>query len=258
MDENLKLELKYYNQIEIWNNYINNKKEIKRARETLEFIPGHVESVLDIGCGNGTVTNQIDRRLVVGLDFARIPLANVKGDVIQASIDALPIKNRKFDLVVLTEVLEHLQDELYARAIKNIQRLEAEYLLITVPFKENTKIGSCKCKSCGHVFNPFHHYRNFNESWFESAFPQYRIERVGYTSYRCPANDMLSSLGQKLGIYSQSDKAVCNKCGGSPLPQKKLLRYMLGGLNLGDYYIKKIAKIKKPYHQIALLKHSNL
>lgn len=258
MDENLKLELKYYNQAEIWNNYINNEQELNRAKETLKFIPGPVESVLDIGCGDGTVTNLIDRRLVVGLDFAKIPLTNVRANAIQASIDALPIKSREFDLVLMTEVLEHLQDALYSRAIKDIQRLDAEYLLITVPFDENLKIGLCKCGSCGHVFNPSHHYRNFSENWFESAFPQYRMEKIGYTSYRCPANGMLFSLRQRLGVYSQSKLAVCNKCGGSPLPQKQLLIYMLAGLNLVDHYIKKLARIKKPYHQIVLLKRSIL
>ena len=255
MNENLKLELKNYDRAKVWENYINNENEINRARETLEFIPVSVESVLDIGCGNGIITNLINRRLVVGLDFARIPLSNVKGNVIQASIDALPVKNGQFDLVLLTEVLEHLKDNLFDRAIKDIQRLEAKYLLITVPFEENLKVGLCKCKSCGHVFNPNHHYRNFNENWFESAFPQYRIEKMGYTSYRSSTNEMLYFIGQRLGAYSQSKKAICNKCGGSPLPSNQLLKYMLGGLSLAESYIKNVANVRKPYHQIVLLKH---
>jgi len=256
MGENLKLELKYYNQVEIWDNYISNQQEINRARETLKFIPASVESVLDIGCGNGTLTNLINRQLVVGLDFARIPLNSVKGNAIQASIDALPIKSKKFDLVLLTEVLEHLQDDLYARAIKDIQRLDAEYLLITVPFNENLSIGLCKCELCGHLFNTSHHYRSFNENWFNFAFPKYRLEKIDYASYRCPENEMLISLRQKLGVYSQSNTSVCNKCGGRPIPPKQLVRYMLGGLNLVDHYFKNLAKIKRPYHQIVLLKNS--
>lgn len=256
MGENLKLELKYYNQAKIWDNYINNQLEINRARETLEFIPSFVESVLDIGCGNGTITNLINRRLVVGLDFAKIPLSNVKRDVIQASVDALPIKSKKFDLVLLTEVLEHLQDNLYSRAIKDIKRLEPEYLLITVPFNENLSIGLCKCRLCGHLFNPNNHYRSFDEKWFKIMFSEYRLEKIGYSSYRCPANEMLFSIRQKMGVYSQSSTAVCNKCGGSPLPPNQLLRYMLGGLTLVDHYLRIAAKIKRPYHQIVLLKNS--
>lgn len=97
MDENLKLELKYYNQIEIWGNYIINQQETNKTRVTLKFIPTSVKSVLDIGYGNGTLTNLINRQLLVGLDFAKIPLNSVKGNVIQASVDALPIESKKLD-----------------------------------------------------------------------------------------------------------------------------------------------------------------
>ena len=79
----------------------------------------------------------IKKPFVVGLDFAKIPLTQVETNAVQASIDRLPTKSKKFNLIILTEVLEHLDDEIYIKAIEEIKRLKGNYLLITVPFDEN-------------------------------------------------------------------------------------------------------------------------
>ena len=167
------IELKYYDQKDVWKKYDNNITEIKRAKKVITLIPDDVKSVLDIGCGNGIVTDMIEKPFVVGLDFAKIPLAQVKTDVIRASIDRLAIKSKKFDLVVLTEVLEHLDDETYIKAIKEIKRLKVNYLLVTVPFNENVELGLCKCSVCGNLFNASYHYRKFDNSWFNKEFLEY-------------------------------------------------------------------------------------
>jgi len=252
------LELNYYNQKGVWKNYDNNEREITRAKKTINLIPEDVGTVLDIGCGNGIITNMINLPFVVGIDFARIPLSQVKTNTIQASIDALPIKNSKFDLVILTEVLEHLDDETYIKAIKELKKLNARYYLITVPFKESIELDVCKCSKCGNLFNPSHHYRKFDETWFIKEFTGYHLEKNEYTSYRSISNKFIIKLKHRFGIYVYSKYCICNQCGNPALcPKISLIRYILGGLSIIDYRLKETFNVRKPYHQIILLKREN-
>ena len=65
-------EQQYFEQAPVWENYFNNKEEDKRVRITLDLVSEEIESVLDLGCGVGLLTNQINKKLVLGLDSARI------------------------------------------------------------------------------------------------------------------------------------------------------------------------------------------
>lgn len=247
-------EIKYYNQTEIWKNY-DNIRERDRARMTIDLIPKGVRSVLDIGCGNGAVTNMIHTPFVVGLDLGKIPLSNIKTNAIQASVDALPIKNKKFDLVIITEVLEHLDDDTYIKAIEELHRLDAKYYLITVPFKESLDINLCKCSACGNLFNLFYHYRRFDDAWFTKEFKDYSLEKNQYASYRCFASERITKLRHKFDIYQYSDYAICNKCGNPPIrPKTTPIRYILSGLRVVDCRLRAILNIRKPYHQMILLR----
>lgn len=256
MNRKMNTELKYYNQKEVWKKYDNNVKEINRAKKVITLIPNDVKSMLDIGCGNGIITNMIEKPFVVGLDFAKIPLTQVKTNAIQASFVALPIKSKKFDLLILTEVLEHLDDETYIKAIEEIKRLKGNYLLITVPFNQNLELGLCKCSACGNLFLESHHYRKFDNSWFNKEFPEYDLVKIEYDRYSGPANEKLAKLRYKFGVYSYSDIAVCNKCGNRPIRPNRILRYIFYGVDLLDRVIKKIFGIQRPVHQMVLLKRS--
>lgn len=193
----------------------------------------------------------ITKPFVVGLDFARIPLNQVKTNKIQASIDYLPIKSSNFDLIILTEVLEHLEEKTYIKVINEIKILRAKYLLISTPFNENIDIDLCKCGVCGNLFNVFHHYRKFTDSWFRMEFPEYELIKIEYGTFGTPPSERLISLGQKFGVYLYSDIAVCNKCGNRP---NRILWYIFRSVNFFDRKIKRIFKIQTPYHMVLLLR----
>jgi SAM-dependent methyltransferase len=82
--------------------------------------------MLDVGCGTGGILRALaGRGRVVGIDYAEIGLryCRTKGlrDVLRASALALPFRDGAFDLCVLMDVLEHVDDE--ARLLGEVRRV---------------------------------------------------------------------------------------------------------------------------------------
>lgn len=248
----MKNEIEYYNQKEFWEGYIDNENEIKRAKQTIDAIPHDIKSVLDIGCGNGIVSNMIQNELTISMDLAIFPLKQVKNDAVCASIDAIPFKAGTFDLILTTEVLEHLTDPVYKKAISEIKRINPKYILITVPFNENLERDMCICKNCRCIFHAYHHYRNFREKWYTGDFPEYDVVSVQYMSYRISLNESISRLKHYFGIYSSNKNAMCPKCGGVSR-SAGILKYPFSVMDSLEYRMKKILNFYKPYHQLILL-----
>lgn len=101
-----------------------------------------VNSILDAGCGEGFILkilyeNKIGKKLE-GIEYSNDALKIGKGlhpylNLKKGSIYSLSYKNDQFDIVLCTEVLEHLEDPV--KALKEIERVSKKYVLITVPLE---------------------------------------------------------------------------------------------------------------------------
>lgn len=97
-------------------------------------------SVLDIGSSTGTnlrLLRQLGFSNVQGLDFSaeavRWCAEKQLGIVKRGDICALPFENERFDMVLATDIIEHVEDDgLALREIRRVLRLGG-YVLITVP-----------------------------------------------------------------------------------------------------------------------------
>ncbi len=100
------------------------------------------ESVLDIGCGEGVLTEQWARALgdrpVVGTDLTDPKLeaewatrgqTNLRFEAMP--VEALSFADGEFDLVAATEVLEHVSDPQVA--VAEMARVARRWLLVSVP-----------------------------------------------------------------------------------------------------------------------------
>lgn len=99
-------------------------------------------SVVDVGCGSGNLLAALDRALgpacrLAGFDHAATGIAHARtlvprADLRVASIEAYPAEP-VHDLVLCTEVLEHLDDPQPALALLRALRRPGGTILVTVP-----------------------------------------------------------------------------------------------------------------------------
>jgi len=147
------------------------------------------ESVLDIGCGGGEITkiiaDAVGAKTVVGVDISRKQLARaskkgIKTFRVDLNREKIPV-NEKFDLIICSEVLEHIIDpdhvlaEIYrlskpkAKQIFSTPNLAAWYNRISLllgwqPFHLDT---SFRFKGANPLFRhkePYGHMRIFTKN----------------------------------------------------------------------------------------------
>jgi len=147
-----------------------------KINNILQTIPSDVESIIDIGCGNGLITNILAKNYkVVGVDRSENALKYVETEKINASCDAIPIKDKKYDMVFSSELLEHLPDTILQGTVKEMSRLSDKYIFITVPNNENPDKLMIECPKCKYVFNSPHHLRSFTEEKLQLLFPEFKV-----------------------------------------------------------------------------------
>lgn len=106
------------------------------------FVQAAPASVLDVGCGEGVLTEQWAERIapgrVVGIDLEDPKLAaewagrqrpNLTFTAME--VERLDFADDEFELVAATEVLEHVADP--ERALAEMARVAGRYLLVSVP-----------------------------------------------------------------------------------------------------------------------------
>jgi SAM-dependent methyltransferase len=77
---------------------------------------GHADSALDLGCGDGRLTADLDAAELTGADVSRVALERARRRLPEARLvelepDApLPFGDGEFDLVLCAETLEHVRD----------------------------------------------------------------------------------------------------------------------------------------------------
>lgn len=211
-------DLLYYEQKNIWGKPPN-EIDLARISTIRKLIPQDVRSILDAGCGDGKITNELARSsnfTVTGFDMSEEALSYVTTPKFRASIDSIPVPDQSYDLIICTEVLEHLPPAVYKKALQELSRISKKYILIELPYRQQLAFGIERCSSCGTKFHCNHHYRAFNDRilrrLFRRDWKMVEIHVVGGPQFYYQPFSLF--IRQRLGgVWMKSPIAICTKCG---------------------------------------------
>lgn len=235
----------YYNQLifdgkGIWENYDSSGEIKARIPAIMARIPTDVRSIIDIGCGNGEITNRFpeDYR-VLGVDLSEEALKYVEREKIRCSCDNIPqVKDQEYDMVFSSELLEHLPLEMLENTLSEFKRIASKYIYISVPNREQLEVCDIKCPSCDAVFHAYGHLHSFTEEKIGQLLgSDFRVIWHTTTGKRVRGyNRLLLKWRHKHAAvyFAPSDNTICPNCENRKYPKHKgnILSKICNGLNL--------------------------
>jgi 2-polyprenyl-3-methyl-5-hydroxy-6-metoxy-1,4-benzoquinol methylase len=151
-----------------------------------------VDSILDVGCGEGFTLNRLKEhgvgKRLEGLEYSKDAIELGKKTypdikIVQGSVYELPYEDNSFDLVLCTEVLEHLDNP--KDALKELARVSKKYLVISVPNEPFFMLAQLiRGKNWSRLGNDIEHINH----WTMFGFPKFvkKNSKVKILSRRYP------------------------------------------------------------------------
>jgi SAM-dependent methyltransferase len=198
--------------------------ERQRIGVTVASIPSDCRGILDIGCGDGRLSTEISRsKTVVAYDLSTAALRRFPGLKCCGSAHQLPFRARSFDLVVSTEMLEHLPPTLYPSTVEEIARVADQYILITVPNSENLEENFAQCTTCGSRFHLWGHQRSYTPAALRTLFAGFAPLRIfPFGPATETYNRFLLWMRTRIaGRFAWEEGCVCHSCRTTVIPSSR-------------------------------------
>jgi SAM-dependent methyltransferase len=173
----------------IWDYYQNEQPEnfaVSKAR--LAFLARKAKpagKTLDIGVGNGIFEELALQR---GLDVYALDPSERSIETLRARLELgdkarvgygqhMPFEDAFFDTVVISEVLEHLSNEVVVGTLSEIARVlvPGGCIIGTVPAREDLRKKMVVCLHCGKRFHNKGHVQSFDEQRLQTLLKQHFI-----------------------------------------------------------------------------------
>ena len=117
------------------------------------------------------------------------------------------LKENSFDIVFLTEVIEHLSDTYYDDTFNEIYRIlkPGGKIIVTTPNDENLEKSLTACPNCNSVFHLMQHIRSFNTEFMKNEMSNFKFkplisEGVNFSHYN--KNNLTSILKRLKAKFS--------------------------------------------------------
>lgn len=204
----------------------NQPDEQARIASLLRLLP-EGERVLEIGARDGYITRLLAARFpeVVALDLEK-PAFEIPGvTCCSGDVRSLDFPSDSFDVVLCSEVLEHIPPLDLTRACNELARVAHGHAVIGVPFAQDLRVGRTRCRQCGAVNPAYGHVNRFEQQHLETLFAPMNpvaMEFVGSTREGTNAlsDALMRVAGYPWGPYDQDEP--CIRCNGpiGPAPTR--------------------------------------
>jgi hypothetical protein len=214
----------HYEQAALWgsrNVALPDHQEVRLA-EIDRLIPSEVRSIVDVGAGDGRVLHHLRTSRGSGVtsiaaERSLEALGHVDGPIpVQASIDALPLRDRAAELVLCCEVLEHLPGPTFRAGLAELGRIADRYILITVPNREVRARADVVCNECGCRYNRERHLRSFGAEGLRDLLPGFELSVTSATGPHQPVYPrVLRVQMERMGLLPILGSPSCPQCGNA-------------------------------------------
>lgn len=155
--------------------YFENEFVLREVKITLR--KGHC-TILDAGCGKGvygylTRCEAANNIFIIGLDIHGLEFVkkyNIYDDVVMADVTHLPFREKSFDLVISSQVIEHLSKSAGLDFLKETGRVYKGRIIFATP---NGYLPSADPKSDLDIHRTGWHVRDFKKRGF-------RVNGIGF------------------------------------------------------------------------------
>lgn len=196
-------------------------KEQERIADLMRLMPGGRRSVLEIGARGGYFTELLLERFeqVTALDLTKPDISRPGITPVQGDVAELQFPDESFDVVVCTEVLEHIPPERLECACAEVQRVARFELIVGVPYRQDIRIGRTRCPNCGRRNPPWGHFNSFDRARLGGLMDRCRVREQNFMGSETERTNALSAwlmdaAGNPWGAYGPEER--CGYC-GTPL-----------------------------------------
>jgi SAM-dependent methyltransferase len=239
MDNKSHNSVNHYDSLPRWGKEVNHANR-ERIEQTLAIVPEGVKLILDIGCGDGTISNFLisDQRKIYGVDISSVAIKHFRGMGVISSIENLPFPNKFFDLIICAETLEHLPDGIYEKSLNEITRVTREYIVASTPNDEYLPAGYVKCDACGFVYHANLHQRAYTDETYRDMFDGFNLLKLVKIN-KWQHSRLVTLLHHSFGYYKYKEGVSCPRCNQ---PSKPIKGYLLGVLTMLSKFVPKRVK----------------
>ncbi len=209
-------------------------RESQAEQERIHQLFGLVRAggvALDIGARDGYISIMLADYFskVTALDLEKPIINHPSIECIKGNVCSLPFPDSMFDLVLCTEVLEHIPTGLLLQACNEITRVAKRDVIIGVPYKQDTRLGRTTCYTCGGENPPWGHVNTFDEEKINIIFQDLNTKQISFVGTTYSRTNFLSAFlmnfsGNPYGTYSQEESCIHCNSKLKPPPERKLIQ----------------------------------
>lgn len=156
--------------------------ECARFASIVEHLPTRFGSLLEVGCGDGRLSCALPEcERMAFLDLSASALRQFRrreASFLQASAGCLPFRDHSFEVVVCSEVMEHLPGREFNACRHELARVSSEHVIVTMPYRETLRAESYRCAACGDTYHAYGHLRSVSRRMMRELVPGFEAQAI--------------------------------------------------------------------------------